>query len=58
MNEINLRDYFAAKFLNGYISTFVDPDIIMPPFEHIANVAYEMADAMVAARSIPTDNEK
>lgn len=42
---MSLRDYFAAKAMQGYIVGTEEPDC-----DHIANVAYEMADAMLKAR--------
>lgn len=41
---MTLRDYFAAKAMQGLM------DAAMPSCE-IAQVAYELADAMLAARS-------
>lgn len=44
-----LRDYFAAKAMQGFASTL---DGTEPPlFEAIARDAYEMADAMLKARN-------
>ena len=43
---MTLRDYFAAKAMQGYI---VGTEA--PAYGHIAKVAYEMADAMIKARA-------
>lgn len=45
MPGMSLRDYFAAKAMQGYI---VGAD--MPNVRTIAEVAYMMADAMLKAR--------
>lgn len=44
---MSLRDYFAAKAMNGILS---DPLIRDVP-EDIAVVAYQLADAMLAVRA-------
>ena len=43
---MNLRDYFAAKALNGLINYSPEPE------EHklIAELCYQLADAMMEAR--------
>jgi hypothetical protein len=43
---MDLRDYFAAKAMQGLLS---DPNCDAPP-ERMANVAYQVADAMMKAR--------
>jgi hypothetical protein len=43
---LSLRDYFAAKAMNGYLS---DPQA-MGSREQFAEWAYQQADAMLAAR--------
>lgn len=46
---LSIRDYFAAKVLNGvfaYAATDVTPETCRP----VANICYIMADAMLAAR--------
>lgn len=45
---MTLRDYFAAKYLSGYMS---NPSIGFPSREHAAREAYLMADAMLAERT-------
>jgi hypothetical protein len=45
-NGMTLRDYFAAKALQGIM---VDPMMTMSA-DKIADWAYEMADAMLEAR--------
>lgn len=44
---MTLRDYFAAKFMQGVCA---NPDKLYSD-EHLAREAYEMADAMLKARS-------
>ena len=44
---MTLRDYFAAKAMQSYL---LDKDRDSFTFEQWANAAYEMADAMLAAR--------
>lgn len=46
-NGMTLRDYFAAKAMQGLLT---DPEIAMGAFQ-IAELAYRYADAMMAARS-------
>jgi hypothetical protein len=43
---MTLRDYFAAKAMQGMMVEVHDPDC-----NYIAEVSYRMADAMMAARS-------
>ena len=42
---MTLRDYFAAKAMGGFCA---DPNMI--GIEHTAELAYRVADAMLAAR--------
>ncbi len=42
---MTLRDYFAAKAMQGMMV-----DVEQPRCDYIADIAYEMADAMLAAR--------
>ncbi len=42
---MTLRDYFAAKAMQGYIVGTENPHV-----KNIARIAYEMADAMLKAR--------
>lgn len=46
---MTLRDYFAAKAMQGMIATHVDSSDY-PSRSTIANLAYEYADAMLEAR--------
>ena len=47
-NGMTLRDYFAAKAMQGMIDYWDEnPNL---EFEHIANCSYDMADAMMKAR--------
>ena len=47
---MSLRDYFAAKAMMAF---WMDPDVIncMRDPDAVARYAYEMADAMLVARS-------
>lgn len=45
LETISLRDYFAAKAMQGMMH-----DVTQPVGEVIAEWAYEVADAMLAAR--------
>lgn len=47
---MTMRDYFAAKAMQGFMSTFVEGDILQP--DNVAKVAYECADAMLLARKV------
>jgi len=42
---MTLRDYFAAKAMQGMMV-----DVEQPRCDYIADIAYKMADAMLAAR--------
>ena len=44
MNEINLRDYFAAKAMQSFV---LNKNILL---DDAAELAYKMADAMLRAR--------
>jgi hypothetical protein len=44
---LTMRDYFAAKYLEGYMA---NPEIGFPEREDAAREAYLMADAMLRAR--------
>ena len=46
MSGMTLRDYFAGQAMQGYIVGTENPK-----YDYIAAVAYEMADAMLKARS-------
>ena len=48
---MTLRDYFAAKYMNGYIASFSQHDEPSQFSSKISEEAYEMADAMLKARS-------
>ena len=45
IQKITLRDYFAAKAMQGMIV-----DVEEPLCDYIAKIAYKMADAMLEAR--------
>lgn len=53
---MTLRDYFAAKALNGYLASYAPDD---NPFKNgpaVARDCYELADAMLAAREADTQS--
>jgi hypothetical protein len=43
---MDLRDYFAAKALHG----FIKEEFTQPTYEQMAKACYELADAMMRAR--------
>ena len=43
---MNLRDYFAAMALHGFITE----EFTQPTYEQMAKACYELADAMMKAR--------
>jgi hypothetical protein len=45
---MTLRDYFAAKAMQGWLASFTSE--MQPNPERIAEFCYEMADAMLRAR--------
>lgn len=45
---MTLRDYFAAKAMQGWLASFGPSD--SPRYSSVAIMAYEIADAMLAAR--------
>ena len=47
---MTLRDYFAAKALQGFLHCSATKGIYTPPDNELAKVAYDLADAMLKAR--------
>ncbi|KAB8313006.1 hypothetical protein EH228_04625 [Erwinia endophytica] len=49
-NGMTLRDYFAAKAINGILS---DPDagLMDDDLERYAKISFKVADAMIKARN-------
>ena len=47
---MTLRDYFAAKALQGFIQYSAAKGIYAPPDNELAKAAYDLADAMLEAR--------
>lgn len=47
---ISIRDYFAAKAMHAYETAFCHPDNEGASNKKIAQMAYELADAMLAER--------
>jgi hypothetical protein len=45
-NGMDLRDYFAAMALHG----FIKEEFTQPTYEQMAQACYELADAMMKAR--------
>ncbi len=52
-NGMDLRDYFAAKAMHGTMAAMDSGERNYTPPETIAKNAYELADAMIAARVKP-----
>jgi len=54
VDGMNLRDYFAAKAMQGFMSTLrrhaIDEGYVVTPQQY-AEWAYEMADAMIEMRT-------
>ncbi len=48
---MSLRDYFAAKAMQGMIAS-TPPDCTYLPSSGLANDAYKMADAMIKAKNL------
>lgn len=51
LENMDLRDYFAAKAMASYWEGPDDPHEISCDLHSIAQWCYEMADAMIEARS-------
>jgi hypothetical protein len=49
LEELNIRDYFAAKAMQE-LMTYKDRPAYLRPVDEVATDAYEMADAMLKAR--------
>lgn len=47
---MTLRDYFAAKVLQGFIAYATVKGVNMPSDDELASSAYDLADAMLKAR--------
>ena len=47
---MTLRDYFAAKAMQGFIQYSATKGIYTPPDNELAKVSYDLADAMMEAR--------
>ena len=48
---MTLRDYFAAKAMQGFIQYSATKGIYTPPDNELAKVSYDLADAMLKARN-------
>ena len=47
---LTMRDYFAAKAMQGFIQYSATKGIYTPPDNELASAAYGLADAMMKAR--------
>lgn len=47
---MTLRDYFAAKAMQGFLAYATPKGIYAPPDDELANASYQLADAMLKAR--------
>ena len=47
---MTLRDYFAAKAMEGFIQYSATKGIYTPPDNELAKVSYDLANAMMKAR--------
>jgi len=47
---MTLRDYFAAKAMQGFIAYTAHKGMYTPPDDELAASAYQLADAMLKAR--------
>lgn len=47
--DMTLRDYFAAKAMQGFIQYSAAKGIYTPPDAELAKVSYDLADAMLKA---------
>ena len=48
--SMTLRDYFAAKAMQGFIAYATAKGIYVPPDNELASASYQLADAMLKAR--------
>ena len=51
-NGMTLRDYFAAKAMQGFLHYSATKSIYAPPDNELAKLAYDLADAMMKAREL------
>jgi len=47
---MDLRDYFAAKAMQGFIAYATAKGIYVPPDDELASASYQLADAMMRVR--------
>lgn len=47
---MTLRDYFAAKAMQGFIQYSATKSIYTPPDNELAKMSYDLANAMMKAR--------
>ena len=48
---LTMRDYFAAKALQGFIQYSATKGIYTPPDNELAKASYDLADAMMERRN-------
>ena len=48
---MTLRDYFAAKAMQGFLANFDDDEVSLNQSQGFAAVCYALADAMMEARN-------
>ena len=48
---MTLRDYFAAKAMQGFLAYTIHKGIYTPPDNELASASYQLADAMLKARN-------
>jgi len=48
--SMTIRDYFAAKAMQGFIAYATAKGIYVPPDDELASASYQLADAMLKAR--------
>lgn len=49
---MTLRDYFAAKAMQGFLHYSATKGIYTPPDNELAKCAYDLADEMLKAREV------
>ena len=47
---LTMRDYFAAKAMQGFLAYATHKGIYAPPDNELASAAFQLADAMLKAR--------
>ena len=47
---MTLRDYFAAKAMQGFLAYSIPRGVYAPPDNELASASYQLADEMLKAR--------